>query len=485
MGDIITVNTKVDKKKGASSSNSNPCWQLGIKSIADKWNYIFENQLYTDIQLVVGENLEIVECHKVLLILHSPVFESMLSSRWSTIGNTAGASNLETTSSSLREELQLPEDDPTLIKLLISCFYNGNPTTVDSALDLLLIAKKYICPHVITKCLQYLKTSTNEKNVIQIFQIACLADELELIKQAESFILSKACHLVRLEEFSKLSLEHLQYFLCHDDLNVDEVDLFNAVYKWGQLECRKLELDENKSENISKVLKEIFPLIRFPCMSLEDFSVHVVSKNVLPLEQTVEVYKFLTTPPVKLNKESEQTPENIIEEINSKEESSTTNLKFNTSKRSRKLFSYIFKRLKGYGYNFGRQWQNFCFQVDHDIKLLSLGFYRAIKPDVEIIVSVKILDDEMNQIFSEVEETTTCSLDQDVFHVSFPTPVRISKNIFYTISYMIQGEETLYKYGEPLQVQLSCSSDLKISFWFKGAISDTDMDQVPEFCFQL
>lgn len=93
---------------------------------------------------------------------------------------------------------------------------------------------------------------------------------------------------------------------------------------------------------------------------------------------------------------------------------------------------------------------------------------------------------DMTEVYGQVkDEIVSCTLDEDVFYVKFPQPIRISKDTTYTVSYRIQGDDTLYKYGEPVNVQLACSTDLRLSFTFKEAITDTDMDQVPEFCFQL
>lgn len=39
------------------------------------------------------------------------------------------------------------------------------------------------------------------------------------------------------------------------------------------------------------VLKDVIPLIRFTNMSPEDFSLQVVPKNILPLEDTVTIFR--------------------------------------------------------------------------------------------------------------------------------------------------------------------------------------------------
>ena len=112
------------------NKNQSP-WQLEVKTVDEKWKYLFENQLYTDVMLVSGATEEVLECHRLLLILHSPVFESMLSSRWS----RSSSSSSSTKASLTHEELYLPDDDPKIIKLLLENMYNVNKTLSSVSVD--------------------------------------------------------------------------------------------------------------------------------------------------------------------------------------------------------------------------------------------------------------------------------------------------------------------------------------------------------------
>lgn len=443
----------------SSSVNIEP-WQLQQRTIQQKWSYVWKNELYTDVIFKVGEKQEILSCHRIVLIINSPVFETMLSHRWSK----------GTSSSKDQTEILLPEENVEQFKIFLEFMYTGNvnlePKEADPIICVLLLGKKYLCPTLVDKCTDLLKESLSLQNVMQIYQAADMLDNEELQKTVERYMLDNAGPLIESGEFKKLTKKDLMKLLSSDELNVAEIELFNAVYEWAQLECTRqgLELSE-----VAKVLDGILPLIRFPSMSTEDFSCFVVTKNVLPLEDTVNVFRFLTTPPEKR------------EQVES-----TLNLKFNPRKRNLSYFLYNLQRLKGHGYDFGRQWQNICFQADRSIRLVSVGFFRAIEANATLDVGVKIQNFELTEIFAEISENgVKCAAGQDVFHVQFKQPVKILKDRFYTISYMLKGKETFYKTVGQSVIVANCGSEGKVTFTFREALRDTDMDQLPELCFRF
>jgi len=59
-----------------------PYWQVSHKTNKQKWSYMLDNELFTDMELEVGDNLEIMKCHRIILTMHSPVIETMFSERW-------------------------------------------------------------------------------------------------------------------------------------------------------------------------------------------------------------------------------------------------------------------------------------------------------------------------------------------------------------------------------------------------------------------
>jgi len=436
-------------------------WQTSIKNTKDKWLHVWHNNLFTDITLQVGPGETSFHCHRILLIMHSPVFETMLSHRW----NDSSSSKCQTS------EVSLPDEQVEIFKLFLEFIYTGtvNVTDVDLLVSLLLLGKKYLCTSLIDKCIESLKDSLSVSNVMNIYQASEMLDEYELHKATEDYILHNASTLISAGEISKMNRTDLCKLLKNDELNVSEIILFNAVYSWGKSECTRMGLDSSDNNNICEVLKDVIQLIRFTNMSAEDFSCQVVPKSILPLEDTVTIFRFLTTPQ---DKRSEVQPE--------------LDLKFNTTKRSLSYFVYNLRRLKGHGYDFGSKWQNFCFQTDRNVKIISLGFFRAVQQDAVLEVKMKIGSQDMNEIYAEGgEDHGRTTNGEDVFHVKFKQPVLITKDLVHTISYNIKGCETFYKPSAETVIVANCGAEGKVTFKFTEALNDSDLDQVPEICFRL
>lgn len=438
----------------SSSENSEP-WQGSIKNLKDKWLYVWQNGLFTDVNFKVGSVQEIISCHKILLILHSPVFETMLSLRWSDPKETN------------QLEIQLPEEEPEIFKILLEFVYTGaiSTTEIDQVVSTLLLGKKYLCTHLIEKCIELLKDSLSVTNVMQIYQVAEMLDEVELKKTSEDYILHNANSLLLSGEINKMNKTDLCKMLESDELNVVEIDLFNAVYSWGKSECLRVNTDPNNPSDIVEILRDLLPFIRFTNMNPEDFSCQIVPKNILPLEDTVTIFRYLTTP-------QEKKPD--------------IDMKFNTTKRSLSYFVYNLRRLKGHGFDYGLKWQNFCFKTDRDVRIISLGFFRAIEPDAVLEVGIRIQNVDLTEIFAEItQQNIKVPVGEDVFHVKFKQPIKITKETLYTISYVIRGKETFYKPASESSIKANCGSEGSVMFKFTNALNDTDLDQVPEICFRL
>lgn len=118
---------------------------------------------------------------------------------------------------------------------------------------------------------------------------------------------------------------------------------------------------------------------------------------------------------------------------------------------------------------------------------MSLGVFKAVEKDTNLSISLRIQDYDMERIYAEQDSTVENweGGEKDVVHVKFLPPVRIEQDKWYTISYRIQGGETFYKTEGPAKITLDCGVDQKVTFVFKDAKFDSDLDQVPEICFRL
>lgn len=141
-------NTSKIGNKFIKNSNNSTDWQNTNKGIKSKLNYLFESKIHSDLQVKIGTVL--IPCHRLVLIMNSPVFETMLSQRWisnhlkTTIPTMQDQSSESEMKSSLSfnnedgneakeikaevDEIKLSDADPNvfliILKVSITCLMN-------------------------------------------------------------------------------------------------------------------------------------------------------------------------------------------------------------------------------------------------------------------------------------------------------------------------------------------------------------------------
>jgi len=110
------------------------------------------------------------------------------------------------------------------------------------------------------------------------------------------FVERNAEALFQQDAFLQLPKDRLLQLLQSDSLSIDEVDLFKAVMRWGEeylyRHKQELGLEENE-KGLQTVLADLIPLIRFPMMSMEEFSSEVVPTHVLQSDQQLEIFQYI------------------------------------------------------------------------------------------------------------------------------------------------------------------------------------------------
>lgn len=99
------------------------------------------------------------------------------------------------------------------------------------------------------------------------------------------------------ESFHEVTVDFLEELLSRDFLWIDELDLFNAILSWSEAQCKKQSL-EVTALNRRKVLGRCSDLIRFPCMSLEDF-ISTIPSHILSLEEVSQVLLYFLSDEIK------------------------------------------------------------------------------------------------------------------------------------------------------------------------------------------
>ena len=155
-------------------------------------------------------------------------------------------------------------------------------------------AKTYMMNKLAQECEKFLESHLNPCNVCSILENGVFFERNDLIKKSLVKIQRNAYLVFQSESFKNISTKSLQMILQLDELNATEIDVFKACVEWAKAECQRKNLG-NTAGNLRSVLELSLPLIRFPTMSLDEFSQVVVGSGILSDTESLRLFKYLTS----------------------------------------------------------------------------------------------------------------------------------------------------------------------------------------------
>jgi hypothetical protein len=176
---------------------------------------------------------------------------------------------------------------PELLKLLM-------------AVDELNIQKLISCiqKHLIKDQYEFL-----QQNLIEIFQTVY---HNELFTYLLNYCFEKIDVIINSDKFIGLEAHLLEFLLKQDDLNLEEIEIWESLIKWGLAQEQELdqdisEWDQENFKILGGILHKFIPLIRFYEISSADYLNKVKPyEEILPKELREGILKFHLVPGCKL-----------------------------------------------------------------------------------------------------------------------------------------------------------------------------------------
>ncbi|XP_035715894.1 BTB/POZ domain-containing protein 2-like [Folsomia candida] len=240
---------------------------------------LFLTGYQSDLILHLGSEGLKIPVHRIFLQAGSPVLNEMLK-------RTAA-------------DLIIKDDvDIRIFRMLLRYLYTGkSDVEMGDALQLMQLATKYQVQCLRDHCATVLEGDLTLENVLPLFQSGMEYAHGDFIQSTLKFICTNARKILKSDHFTTLRLDCLIEVIQQDSLQVrNEIEVFEAVYRWGQAECTRLSLDFKNSENLRKCLAKPLTHIRFPLMSHKDFALKVASKKLLNVEETMELLTSFLLP---------------------------------------------------------------------------------------------------------------------------------------------------------------------------------------------
>ncbi|CAL4182148.1 unnamed protein product, partial [Meganyctiphanes norvegica] len=133
-------------------------WQNSLVGSREKINALFYNGNFSDLTITfAGHDIE-YKAHRLIMAVSSSIFEGML------FGPMANKSS----------QLELPVDNPEAFKILLGSCYEVEiePSDIDVALEVYMLADKYFMEKLEKECAQHIGNLLNIENVNKVLEFA-------------------------------------------------------------------------------------------------------------------------------------------------------------------------------------------------------------------------------------------------------------------------------------------------------------------------
>ena len=382
-----------------ASVQSNVDWQSTKNSILERNRHMFNNPDMSDINFTCEGSDKTFYAHKYVLGTSSAVFHAMFYGKLAVKDSTVHLS--DTNEESMEQFLRfLYTEECTL--------------TVDNVIAIMYLAKKYTLHSLDRKCLQFLLDNLNPENVLDVLEKTSCFGEKKLEECCWRVIERETSKVVASDNFTNITPTTLGILLKVDKLNVQEVELFQAVLKWIDSQCSSKNI-EPTAENRRSVIGEAIYYFRFFSMSHEQFVQNVSKSGLLTSDEMIPIYeRFLGFDwPVLKWKLSKRKSQNLVR----------------FSRFPKAVEDYLF-----YDWGYTRTEDRLCLSVDKEVSLHGVRLFGANNGS-EYQVTFKVKE-------SKVQGTYISELNQNGvpgFDVMLKKPVTLIKDEVVTLSATIKG----------------------------------------------
>ena len=252
-------------------------------TIRERCKFMFNNELLSDVKFVVrdaaggSESMKKIPAHKFLLAISSPVFYAMF------YGELAEK----------KDSIAICDCDyKSLLELFRFMYSDEVNLNVDSVMQVLYLAKKYMLPSLADKCSEFLRENLDASNVFYVLPDAQNYEEKGLEDHCWEVIDKEANEAVKSDGFLTIEKPVLEALVERESLTVKEVELFKAVDSWASKECEKQGLAAEGSVKRRILGERIVKAIRFPVMEEKEFADVVLDCDILTKKESFDMMKY-------------------------------------------------------------------------------------------------------------------------------------------------------------------------------------------------
>lgn len=400
-------------------------------------------------------------------------------------------------------------------------YYDEVQLTTRNVPEGLFLAQKYLIPSLAKICTEFVGNNLTVKNTLPVLDHCFLLGVSKgLEKQCWSIIDKHASEVAEDNQFLDIDHGTLTALLSRDTLVAKEMVLFRAAVKWAGHECQRLSIPLTV-ENKRKVLGDAFYSIRFPLMSMKEFTDEVAQSSFLSHEEVANMYvgfnssfesckvKFPTEPRAKpvhdlfeepalrcSRFESNALRPKLLAEALAEQSTDSSfescNVKFPKEPRvkpanhqlqepalrcSRFESSALRPKLPTEAL---AQQSTVKFKVNRSIRITGVALFTTFTNTSQLF-QIELRDKSGSLLMSHSADLTNRGSESEIHDIFFTKGVKLERDVIYSIS-VVSGDLPV-RYGKGPIKEVTCGG---VKFEFLDTVSDHEKvkDQIPELLFK-
>ena len=400
-------------------------------------------------------------------------------------------------------------------------YYDEVQLTTRNVPEVLFLAQKYLIPSLAKICTEFVGNNLTVENTLPVLDHCFLLGVSKgLEKQCWSIIDKHASEVAEDNQFLDIDHGTLTALLSRDTLVAKEMVLFRAAVKWAGHECQRLSIPLTV-ENKRKVLGDAFYSIRFPLMSMKEFTDEVAQSSFLSHEEVANMYigfnssfesckvKFPTEPRAKPVHDLFEEPalrcsrfeSNVLRpkllaealaEQSTDSSFESCNVKFPTEPRVKPANH----QLQGPALRCSRfessalrpklstealaQQSTVKFKVNRSIRITGVALFTTFTNTSQLF-QIELRDKSGSLLMSHSADLTNRGSESEIHDIFFTKGVKLERDVIYSIS-VVSGDLPV-RYGKGPIKEVTCGG---VKFEFLDTVSDHEKvkDQIPELLFK-
>ena len=347
-------------------------------------------------------------------------------------------------------------------------YYDEVQLTTRNVPEVLFLAQKYLIPSLAKICTEFVGNNLTVENTLPVLDHCFLLGVSNgLKKQCWSIIDKHASEVAEHNQFLDIDHGTLTALLSRDTLVGKEMVLFRAAVKWAGHECQRLSIPLTV-ENKRKVLGDAFYSIRFPLMSMKEFTAEVAQSSFLSHEEVANMYigfnSSFESCKVKFPTEPRAKPVHDLFE-----EPALRCSRFESNALRPKLSTEALA-----------QQSTVKFKVNRSIRITGVALFTTFTNTSQLF-QIELRDKSGSLLMSHSADLTNRGSESEIHDIFSTKGVKLERDVIYSIS-VVSGDLPV-RYGKGPIKEVTCGG---VKFEFLDPVSDheKEKDQIPELLFK-